>query len=920
MERVALVIEISGLQQFLKVEKDFFTGLIEECTRSLNNTAKSEPLISGSLIIFNITAEQKSFRALYESAMSILGLMGAKSRELHEYSMMLFCTRKEIDEKTAGGMKNDYYLECADSALLVDGKISEVAGMASSGEECGRYRKFTVPTDSDGCSDEKAVAVPPDRNAVNALVNYLVPDIEDDEPRRLVIIKSPSSALFYSTAAAALAGLSGKEKARYMNIRILRDEKDPVMPLRRSIDSEVLPGTAEFLTGIERKTWLAVEAGLMESSDYPENSIFMPFCLYMKSLAIRMEAVGMPLVVILEGTEYAPVGLLDLLLRAVSYAGSSSGPFMIASDGTADDSVIGIAEQMKAEEFGVVEINPEDQGISGESELNYIQIRILFILKLSEAVFKRQDQLRFLKAAGYSEVEVESAMDCLRTNGYMMDDGDIILFSPGFDGSIFDIITDREDIYSKFAFFIISEMSKSSLRDCALAAERMKPAADVPEVSTALYLCLTRLVEYGRMDFTDEFLDECPGLSDELHTALKLRCRLLSGDKAGCRPLMEKLPEKPETPESINEAVLVLEASRYFHAVSDYRRAMDYVKKVLIFVQDVDYPGIEGAAFLELGTVMLSDGRMLESAEYLSLSVEKLTGRNDIYTAVKAILFSAAGQYLWGALDTALSMAEKASGLASDAGIEDWVFFADFFKCRLYFELGRYYDAEKLLAQSMLRNEKFRNSERRKLFTAWAARACVYQGKVYRGLSMLGSLEQDPEVLFFTSEAYYFAGNLEASVEAINKASEMTEYFELGFKPLEYISWKNGFASIEGRFLRSPEDTGILYHNIRAFQAFVSGLSGDREYGIEILFNLTRDQKISENDPYNRLYFYFYCLLLDKRNDPDVVDKLTIISKALKYLQQTSSRISTPAVRQEFMVKNYWNGRLVDEAKREKLI
>jgi tetratricopeptide (TPR) repeat protein len=287
---------------------------------------------------------------------------------------------------------------------------------------------------------------------------------------------------------------------------------------------------------------------------------------------------------------------------------------------------------------------------------------------------------------------------------------------------------------------------------------------------------------------------------------------------------------------------------------------------------------------------------------------------------MRTYFFSSLRHYLWGSFDQAIEQIEAAVSAAENGGYENWHFYTTFFKARLFFELGRYHDAEKILADCLLRNECYRDPDRYKLFSAWAARACIFQGKAYRGITMLKTLKKDPEVLMFTAEGYYFKRELQKATECIEHIEDNSDYFEPAFNSNENISWKNGFTALEERFLRTEEGSGILLHNIKSLYALFTGLSGNREFGIEILYSLTRDQKISENDPFNRIYFYFYSQLIDSRHDLDSVDKLTIMSKALKYLQQTSSRINNPGIRQEYMNKNFWNSRLSEEARREKLL
>ena len=919
MSGYSLVIEISDLQQFLNVEEEAFNGMIRNCARSLNNTAESEPLIAGSFIIFNIDKDNTNSRAVFESAVSILNMISENAEDIHEFSMMLLVNKRETEDQFITRLKQEYHLRCIDSGLLVDEKIASEVETDGDSEAVRGFRLFRAEDEGNDLPSNKSALMISDET-VNNLKNFIVPDIEDKYFKQRVIVKYGSDLLLRGTVETALQKSAEDNSSGCIVISILKDEQEVIMPFSRSLDRVFLDEAEEYLSGLELETWKDVSGRLeLLDSDYPEASFFIPFCIYLKAYIRKMKDSIIPPVILLVGTEHAPEGFYDYFLRILEIVSSETPPFLITAIPEESDIDGILLERFSMEKSDVFSCIKESENEDKADQLFYINKKMLFTLKLTEGLFEGDVQKRLLKEAGYSFEEIDKALRELEDSGYILAGNRIEVMHSEVTGGIFDDISGIREIYKRTAQFITKSIGNSEIKDYALVCERLKEAAEDTDVAITIFSALSRLLELGRIKYTDRFLDNCPGLPDEIKTALKLRCRLLSADIEGGRVYIDRVPDGPDFPGSITDSVLLLEAARYFHAVSDYQRALDNVKKVLIFVQEFDYPKIEGEAFLELGSIMMAKGKLLESAEYLALAVEKLTPGGG-FALMKSLIFSAFGQYLWGAYDKALDVAEQAVAAALKGGFENWYFYVEFFKCRLYFELGRYYDAEKLLAGCLLRNEKYGNPYRRKLFSAWAARACIYQGKVYRAISMLKALEQDPEVLFFLAEAYYFSGNMEQAEVVISKAAGMSNYFELGFNPLEYISWKNGYVSLEGRFLRSGEGTGVLLHNIRATQAFIMGLAGKRDQGIEILFNLTRDQKISENDPYNRLYFYYYCLLLDRGNDPDIVDKLTLISKALKYLQQTSSRINTPSVRQEFMMKSYWNARLVEEAKREKLI
>ncbi|MBI9106855.1 MAG: hypothetical protein JEZ04_08915 [Spirochaetales bacterium] len=919
MKSFYLFIEVSGLQQFLAVKDSAVSEFMRDCGRIINNVKKSEMIVHDSFIIFQIESEIESSRAVLESALKVLGNMNALSEELHEFSMMLIYRDSSDAERLIGKFKQDYFIRCVDSAIIIENLIIESAGMDSVKEEqpgfCILYSEEPQAPGSNGIYDEYLV----EQEEVVRLIEIIIPEFGAETRNTRIILTGKSDIVLFSVFDAAIKKIGGEAGAVVINF--LEGESGTIMPFYRSIDPDFVLRAGEYLSGIELKSWNN-RFGILSNinSDYPEESFFISYCLYLKARLNAFKEDLLPEIILFDGLAFASVEIMSYLGRILDYLSAESKPVLIFFE----NETFPIRSEIRSHEIfsGAVEFNccPDIRMPRDSSNMKYVLKRLLFTISLTEGLFDRSVLRRFLEGFGYDRMEIQTGLGRLAKTGYIRDGRYLHILKSRICKEIINEITDRGDVYTAVAAFVNENIYKLNSFDYALVVERLMSQLCDNEVASAVYVCLSRILDYGGSGKVSNYLSRCKGLPQNMLSSLTLRAALISGDKGSCKELLQNFPEKPEPPEDLSSTAVLLETSRYFHALNDYPRALDCVKKALIFLQEEDYPGIEGTAFIELGFIMLCKGKLLESSEYMSLAVDKLLHSGDEFNLMKAYIFSALGQYLWGSIDSALDFTDKAALKAADGNFENWHFFIDFFKCRLFFELGRYYDAEKLLSGCLLRNEIYPDEKRRRLFLAWTARACVYQGKVYRGLAILKSLKEDPEVLMFIAEAYFFHGDLEPAVQSAKKAGSMTEYFTPAFIPLENINWDNGFVSVEDRALRSAEGTGVMLHLARAFHAYFLGLSGDKEGGIEIIFALTRDQKISEVDPFNRLYFYFFCILYDKSSNADIVDKLTLISKALKYLQQTLSRITTPAVRQEFMMKNYWNSKLVGEARNEKLI
>ena len=922
MNGIFIVIEISDLQQYLIVDAPAANEMIKNCERSINSTIRSSLFIHGSFLIFSVQAELENADAIIEAAENLLEIIGAYSEDIHEFSMMLLQRKNTGADVLEAELKQSYFSIAVDSSLLIENQIVSAARRSMHGDAVPGYQQIKLNDHLPASEYNENLKRLIDPNEVNRLMKLIVPELGIGSDCSNFVLSGGSELVIRLNLDEAVKIASGKNKSvAAVYIDCLEHETDVIMPFVRSIDRQLIPIVEEYLQGVELKTWIAGKNKLESfNSDYPEEYFFCIYCLYLKGVLKSFKQALQPPVIVFSGVRKVSDPFIRYAERILEYVESDCSPisFFINSgeDGNAFDYQMYDYFNDIRDVSCCADINAPDRA----KKLNYLHSRLLYAILLTEGLFERHILDEFLVKLGFSKAEISMGINTLESGGCIIKNRFLRVIRSNKLKKVIAKISEKEEVFRVLGSFIGENIHTNVLIDYGRTAVQLAGFASEPVVGDAVFNCLTKMLDLGHSSFVLNYLSDDQNLAATLSDALELRCFLIENKKIACLEILKGIPEKPESPHDVKSSLLLLEASRYFHAMSDYQRALDYVKKVLIFLQEGEHDRLEGIAFIELGFLMLCKGRLLESSEYLNLAVEKLLGSGDSFSLMKAYLFTAVQQYLWGALDSSMDSTEKALELSCLTGFEEWQFYIEFFKCRLLFELGRYFDAEKMLSECLLRSEIYRDDSRKKIFSAWTARACVYQGKIYRGINMLLSLEEDPEVLFFLSEAYYFNGNMEKAVDSIEKAGIEDSYFTLGFMPLEHISWKNGFASIEGRILRSNKGTGVLLHNIRAMQAFLLGMTGNREYGTEILFSLTRDEKISENDPYNRFYFYLYCQLLESRKNTEMIDKLTLISKALKYLQQTSSRINNPKIRQQFMTKNYWNSRLVAEAQREKLI
>lgn len=140
----------------------------------------------------------------------------------------------------------------------------------------------------------------------------------------------------------------------------------------------------------------------------------------------------------------------------------------------------------------------------------------------------------------------------------------------------------------------------------------------------------------------------------------------------------------------------------------------------------------------------------------------------------------------------------------------------------------------------------------------------------------------------------------------------------------ETVSWRNGFAACEDRVFPLPGLRPTAVYAAEAFRAYLSVCEYEADTGRITLARMTREAASWRWNPYLSTYLYFYAMVLTQpggRADVSEADnRLTVLSKALKDVQERSSRIDEPGKKISFLQSSYWNARMMAEARRLKLV
>ncbi len=401
-------------------------------------------------------------------------------------------------------------------------------------------------------------------------------------------------------------------------------------------------------------------------------------------------------------------------------------------------------------------------------------------------------------------------------------------------------------------------------------------------------------------------------------SAGRLRAELIEGGTERAAECFRSLPRLEHKRRGEPAGDVGLTRAVYFLSRGEASAALVELKTSLLEFQETRFERGERAAYHFIGLAMLGLGKTGEAIEYLGLS-ERLCGETgDALGAMRSAGALAVGLLLESRLTASLAAAERAELAAGRAMQREQEMSSGFLRAKALFLLGQYQECALQLQTCLCRAKLYSAPNAVKVMSAWLGRAMAYGGDAGSASRYLEKLPQSRETLYFLAETALLAENFRNALSY----AERSLAFESAsaYPPPESVSWRDGSCSIEGRCFELCRGDAYLRRGIRAVSGYLLGLRGFSREAIQELHRLTRGEDSSEADPNSYLYAYIYSLVLPEIASEEGDDKTTMLSKSVRTLQQRASRIESPSQKSAFLGLNYWNKRIMTDARARKLI
>ncbi len=439
---------------------------------------------------------------------------------------------------------------------------------------------------------------------------------------------------------------------------------------------------------------------------------------------------------------------------------------------------------------------------------------------------------------------------------------------------------------------------------------------------------LTRVMSERRLDEAHRLLYDaatprCPSSSvraclQGVLIANRLRHSLLQGNtQAAERAAIASDRINDEAVCAEISADLLVQKARHSFIAGRLKETVAFLKQATMLHQDLDDGAGLARANLDFGSVLLAQEDLLGAKEYVLIGAQEAADSGDSFEQIRAVYLMLVTDFVFGNFTRVLSTAVSLADRARDLGMREMQLFAQFAQGRVAFELGRYDEAIDCFSRGRARTRLYGMPQPGIVLERWLARALLYDGRVNRGMELLQDRAQNAEAALFLAEGFLLLGE---HVDGINELERGLAFSRPVPATAEGLSWANGFASLEDRAIGRTTGIPVLDHQMMALRGFLLAENGRVAEGVNEMHRLTRELGISEIDPYNRIYFYLYSMILPDSGEFNVEDGTTVLGKAVRYIQQRTSRMDAYNHKTDFLRRNYWNTRLMHHAQAHNLV
>ncbi len=951
---VEVLVEINGFNSLEKIDSSFTEKLLGNIKSMLENDPSVFYKRIGSCFLFGFSPGINDLNRLIHTILRMYDYLGSVADELRGFNILVNQTKGILSKIEHEAFVKDIYTLEPDGSLFVSKSAADLFEGYSAFEEAGGYLRMVsyenLQIKAEGGALDFVIKTKEQEEFTASFTPLL-----NGERKGLFFFHNPEmqGILYMGYALSRYIEGSGENKAFLPWFYIFPEKNDfsGYSALIRSFNYGFLSDVPRFLSLTEGKEWEELYRLIHpEYSIMYEDDAVLLFRLYLSAYGRYFKSMNFPPIVYIFEIDKMEEPAVDsiaevieelsaeLSLIPVIFSGKQDIPacfqnfnsikYSFGKDESAQPPVSQYHSFLLREQKDI-KLAAGDAANYLLGELDLYSRRLLSLTFLLDGLFDLEEIIDFLCDDDSDRMKYLNVYKNLVSYGYIYPDRMKCVF-PGLVSKfnelksdfgekilerIFGCYHNRIDIDPQIHGSLsmvfefagnLNRMVDSKLTTVHSLIDRNNTEAALPLIKEMKKLLKKRGLEGSYQDIYTDVLFLKAALSDS-------RIPLVND-------LIQKLNAVDNVKNDRVSSILKATLAEAYYSVYEYQKALRPAKDALLITQRAGLAGEESGINTLLGKIMLGMQRIEEAKDYFRISMETATPGSGKFLLAETYYLGAVTYYIYGNLSQSMRLLEKSLDLSRETGRRNWEIIALFAKGRINFDLGRYQSAINVFSECLSVARIYNSLESHEIIYPWIARSFVYSGKREAGGRILENYQESAEGAFFYSEYLYFKGLYSEAEDMVNLSLEMdSDNIHLFLSP-DFKLDSSGFKYMEDLVFLVMDGRGVLSHLLRAFSAYLSVLNDNPVKGIPELERLTRDDKLSDIDPFNGLYYFFHALSLPEKEGVDSLDRLTMLSKALRHVQTVASRIDFPKERMAFLTGNYWNSRLMTAAKKNKLL
>lgn len=954
---IYILIELNGFRQLKKIDSIFTDQIIEYMTGIFSRNGCQFIEQKNSVFIYTCSPGENDLTTLFNNLINLYNYFKSIAIELTGYNILLDQERDDYSKELSQILLKRIFSLKKDESFYIGSRILSLCDFLSDFEqEEDFFRLVSFKEKNEPNNKDNIISLLSHSEEIEQYMEFLSPLINNERQGLIFYYGSGISILSFCIAEL----LQGKElDVPWLYIKPDNSKISNIKPLITCMDTHFLENVPSYLDEPELSLWYQKLHFINNANSiiYEEDAIIL-FRIYLKSYSRRMAELYMPAVVfILDSQSFNDLTLkylavvmedlyLDLDLVTVMFSEEEDMPASFhvfqgkkmrsevwklnKDDSFIIDSPVSFYHSKMLQKMEKGLYNGSEATEKFVNNLTYNSKRFLIIYTLFYDLCGKDEIISYLSVDQSDKYKNENLYKDLVLNGLIYPDrsGSPIftniekLFAYKFtleDKALIDTIVsavlDRSKAYKVTVFEKIANIYRQ-LENYSKEAEFLLNVVNLLIITGKTEIAATffeRITVLLRLDILGKNKIE---LRQNIYF---LRAAIFDNKDDFASDVYFRLT-KMEIDDQVLDSERKIVCSEYLFSIYKYKKSLDLAKLALIDIQDSEDYYLKTHVNLILARILMGMKRIDESKDYFKIAKETIDREKDLFNLLEISSHEAVVNFIYGNFSESLRLAKDSLSICKETGRRDWELFLLFINGRILFELGNYSDAVIKFSEGLRQCDVYFNSKKKSIFNIWLGRCFIYLKDIRCGLKILTNYQNSSEALYFSAEGLFFQEEFNNAYEKIDLAFTLERDRNRYFCSSSIISWESGYDFIEDRSLVVEGGYGVLFQLIRAFRAFLMSKTKNEIEGRLELAKLSREERLSDIDLNNGFYYYLHSLTLPEYTGAEAVDRLTLLSKALRHIQKTASNIDNPKHRQMYLSLNYWNSGLMAEGRAHKLI